>query len=197
MAAKNAYVPSMRDEAVKARTGKNWAGWFGTLDKAGAAKLDHRGIATLLSGKYGVPGWWSQMVTVEYERARGRRVVHQTATGFSVSISKTIAAGIPELFAAVADANVRRKWFPRGAFEPSSQSVNKYVRGAWKKRARVEIGFMRKSAGKAKADASVNKLADKAQIGVGVNKLASKADVEHERAAWKAALVRLQSMLER
>jgi hypothetical protein len=183
MAAKKAYAPSMSDRAVKARTGKDWAGWFGTLDRAGAAKLDHRAIAALLSKKYGVPGWWTQMVTVEYERARGKRAVHQTASGYSVSISKTIAADIPEVYAAVADAGARRKWFPKGAFAATSQTANKYLRGAWKKDARVEIGFMKKGEGKA-------------QIGVGVTKLASKADVERERTAWKAALAKLQSSLE-
>ena len=32
------YVPNMSDAAVKAKTGKDWAGWFGALDKAGAAQ---------------------------------------------------------------------------------------------------------------------------------------------------------------
>lgn len=182
MAEKKAYVPSMSDVAVKRRTGKDWAGWFGTLDRAGAAKLDHRDIAALLSKKHGVPGWWSQMVTVEYERARGRRAVHQTRTGYSVSISKTLEASIAELYAAVADASARKRWFPKGAFEPSSQTAGKYLRGTWKKTARVEIGFIKKGEGKS-------------QIGVGVTRLADKADVERERTAWRAALARLQRML--
>ena len=52
-----AYVPSMSDAAVKAKTGKDWAGWFGALDKAGATKLEHRAIADILSEKHGMPGW--------------------------------------------------------------------------------------------------------------------------------------------
>jgi len=183
MATRKAYAPAMSEEAVKAKTGKGWVSWFSTLDRAGAVKMDHRTIAALLSKKYGVPGWWSQMVTVEYERARGLRDVHQTASGYSVSVSKTLSVSIPELYAAVADRTVRRKWFPRGAFEPSSQTVNKYLRGAWKKTARVEIGFIRKGE-------------RKSQIGVGVTKLAAKADVEREREDWKAALARLQRLLE-
>src|SRR5216684_7087696 len=91
------YIPSMRDEVVKAKTGRDWAGWFGALDKVGAAKLDHRAIADILSEKYGVPGWWYQMVTVEYERARGLRVPHQKAGGFSVGISKTVGVSLSEL----------------------------------------------------------------------------------------------------
>jgi hypothetical protein len=179
---KQAYVPSMSDASVKARTGRDWADWFGLLDKAGATKLDHTAITNLLHSKHGVPGWWCQMVTVEYERARGLRQRHETAHGFSVAISKTVATRLSGLYAATANASQRKKWFPKGAFEPSSQTRNKYFRGAWNENARLEIGFYAKGE-------------DKAQIAVQVNKLAKKSDVERERKAWKAALSKLQTML--
>jgi len=178
-----AYFPSMSDAAVKAKTGKDWAGWFGALDKAGAAKLDHRAITDILSEKHGIPGWWCQMVTVEYERARGLRVRHQTTSGFSVAISKTIATSLADLYEATANAAKRKQWFPMGAFELSRQTKDKYFRGSWNKNARLEIGFYAKGAGKA-------------QIAVQVNKLAKKADVELERAAWKKALGKLQELVE-
>lgn len=177
------YVPSMSDAAVKARTGKDWTSWFTALDQAGAAKLDHAAIAKLLHAKYGLPGWWCQNVTVEYERARGRRERYQTSRGFSVGVSKTIATRLPDLYAATAEAARRKKWFPKGAFELSSQTKGKYLHGAWKKNARLEIGFYAKGSGKA-------------QIALAVNKLANKADVERERKAWKAGLARLQALLE-
>jgi hypothetical protein len=53
----------------------------------------------------------------------------------------------------------------------------------WNKNARLEIGFY------AKGD-------NKTQIAMQVNKLAKKAEVERERKAWKAALLKLQAMLE-
>lgn len=177
-----AYVPNMSDAAVKAKTGKDWAGWFGALDKAGAAKLKHPQIAQLLHEKHGVPGWWCQMVTVEYELARGLRVRHQTATGFSVSASKTIATTLSALYTATSSAAKRKQWFPKGELEVSSQTKNKYFRGAWNG-ARLEIGFYAKEGGKA-------------QIAVQVIKLATRADVDRERAAWKAALGKLQKLLE-
>ncbi len=173
----------MADTAVKAKTGKDWAGWFTALDKAGAAELSHKEIANLLSSEYDVPGWWCQMVTVEYERARGRREPHETTSGFSVAVSKTVAASLPHLYAATADASQRRKWFPKGAFEPSSQTKHKYFRGAWNKSARLEIGFYAKGDGKS-------------QIALQIKKLGKKGDVESERKAWRAAVVKLQEMLE-
>ena len=178
------YVPGTSDAAVKAKTGKDWAGWFGALDKAGAAKLQHSQIAQLLHEKHGIPGWWSQMVTLEYELARGLRVRHQKADGFSVSASKTIATSLASLYAATAGAAKRKQWFPKGEFEPSSQTRNKYFRGAWNGAARLEIGFYATQGGKA-------------QIAIQLNKLAKRTDVDRERAAWKAALGKLQQLLEK
>lgn len=172
----------MSDAAVAAKTGKDWAGWFAALDRAGAAKLAHREIASLLYDKHGVPGWWCQMVTVEYERARGLRARHQTASGFQVGVTKTIAASVLALYRATASAAARRKWFPPGKFAPSSQTKDKYLRGAWNGSARLEFGFYAKGAGKA-------------QIALGVTKLAKKADVEAQRAAWKKAFDRLATIV--
>ena len=176
------YVPSMSAAAVKARTGKDWQGWFRTLDKAGATKLTHAQIAQLLARKHRVPAWWSQMVSVEFERARGLRQRHETARGFSVAISRTMPAALAHLYAATAGAAERRKWFPTGVFEPTSQTRDKYLRGRWKQRARVEIGFLARAPGRS-------------QVAVQVNRLGKKSEVEPLRAAWKAALSRLQLLL--
>ena len=176
------FTPSMSDAAVKAKTGKEWDDWFATLDQAGAAYLHHPAIATLLSNNYALPGWWCQCITVNYEQARGRRVRHQTTSGFSASVTKTLPASLSALYAATTDPAKRKKWFPKGAFEPSSQTRNKYFRGTWKKGARLEIGFYAKGQGKS-------------QIAVQVNKLAKRADVDRERKAWKAGLAKLQATL--
>jgi hypothetical protein len=177
------HVPSVSDAAVKARTGRDWPGWFGALDKAGAKALSHREIAHLLAARHRVPQWWSQMITVEYERARGLRMRHQTGAGFSVSVSRTLATRLPQLYAAAARPGERRKWFPRGGFELSSQTREKYFRGRWKHSARIEIGFYARKAGRS-------------QIAVQVSRLADRAEVEPVRRAWKAALRRLEVLLE-
>jgi hypothetical protein len=181
-ARKQADPPSMSDAAVKAKTGKVWSEWFKLLDAAGAQALEHRAIVTLLSTKHDVPGWWRQMVAVEYERARGLRQVHQKSDGFSVSASKSVATSLEALYQATAHAAQRKRWFPAGTFVASSLTENKYVRGAWNEGARLEIGFYAKGSGKA-------------QITVQVNKLASAGEVERERAAWKAALAKLDERL--
>jgi hypothetical protein len=180
---KPAYVPALSDATVEAKTAKSWAAWFFALDTTGAAKLDHRGIVRLLSETHGVPSWWCQTIAVEYERARGLRAPHQTPSGFSVAVSKTIAASVSDVYDATAKALVRAKWFPRGTFEVSSQTKDKYFRGSWKKTARAELGFLAKGAGKA-------------QIAVHVGKLEDEEDVEAERAAWKGAFEKLAALIE-
>src|SRR4029077_19696334 len=97
------WTPSMSDEAVKAKTGRGWMGWFIILNKANAGALTNKDIATLLYEKHNVPGWWAQMITVEYERARGGRQKHEQLDGFSVSVSKTLQADLGTLYRAFAD----------------------------------------------------------------------------------------------
>jgi hypothetical protein len=183
MAKSKTAQPSMSDAAVKAKTGRDWAGWFAVLDRAGAASLEHKAIVALLSDTHGVPAWWRQMVAVEYERARGLRALHQTASGYSVAVSRTLATSLPKLYAAAASDATRAKWFPKGKFEGSSQTRDKYFRGAWGKGARLEINFYSKGP-------------DKAQLAVQISKLAGKADVETQRGIWKSALGKLQELLE-
>ena len=54
-------------------TGKGHGEWFGLLDAWGATDHSHTEIARWLNAEHGVPGWWSQNITVNYERARGMR----------------------------------------------------------------------------------------------------------------------------
>ncbi|HUO02651.1 MAG TPA: hypothetical protein VMU31_07725, partial [Rhizomicrobium sp.] len=73
-------------------------------------------------------------------------------------------------------------WFPKGKFEETSRTEDKYWRGKWKS-GRLEVGFYAKGAGKA-------------QIALQSNKLASQDMVEKERALWKKAMDRLQAIIE-
>ncbi len=72
------------DAAVRKATGKGWDEWFALLDSEGAEALPHKQIARLLHDRgYIASSWWCQMVTVGYERARGKRVLGETeSAGF-------------------------------------------------------------------------------------------------------------------
>jgi len=99
------------DDAVRKATGRDWAEWFDALDAAGAGDLDHRGIVDR-TVELGGGDWWAQMISVAYEQARGKRVLHQKADGFAVSASRTIDAPAEVLHAAVADQGQRDRWLP-------------------------------------------------------------------------------------
>ena len=178
----NAEIKTMMtDAAIKAKTGKDWAGWFAALDKAGAARLDHRGIARLAGEKMGAGDWYGQMVAVSYERAHGLRVTNQKCDGeFSVSVTRVMKAPLTRLYA-VATAEPKT-WFPKGDFMESSRIKDKYWRGKWKS-GRLDLGFYAKGPGKA-------------QIALQSNKLSGAAAVEKERSLWKKAIDTLQGMVE-
>src|SRR5580704_12020346 len=98
------------DDVLKQRTGKTWAEWFPILDKAGAKKMNHTEISAVLHEKFGVPGWWCQMIAVGYEHSRGLRELHESCGGFTASVSRTFEIGVESLFAACVDDKKRRAW---------------------------------------------------------------------------------------
>jgi len=83
-------IAGTTDNAVLAKTGKDWSWWFAILDKEKSSKLTHKEIALLLHDKYKVTLWWAQKITVGYEQERGLRKLHQKSDGFQISKSKSL-----------------------------------------------------------------------------------------------------------
>lgn len=172
-------------DAVRAKTGKTWEEWLRILDKEKAAKLSHKEIAQRLHDKYKVSAWWSQMITVGYEQARGLRAVHQQADGFSASASKTVNAPLGELYAACADEATRAQWMGRKRYKVSRATPNKSLRLGWGKdeATRVDLGLYSKGA-------------TKSQIAIQHSKLADATEVAKMKTYWKGALDKLARLLE-
>src|SRR6185369_17849812 len=89
-----AKLAGMSDAVIKERTGCTWERWVKALDNKGADKMSHRDIATLVSEKYKVPSWWTQTVTVGYERIKGLRARGQRRDG-SYETSKSRTFDVP------------------------------------------------------------------------------------------------------
>jgi hypothetical protein len=172
------------DEVLKQRSGKTWAEWFPILDKAGAKKMNHTEISAVLHEKFGVPGWWCQMIAVGYEHSRGLRKLHESSAGFSASVSRTLGLGLKPLFAACADDKKRGAWLKGDKLVISTARPEKTVRGAWDGASRLEIRFYAK--GKAKTQVVIDHM-----------KLASSSDVEKMKAYWSENLERLREFAER
>jgi hypothetical protein len=171
------------DAAVTKATGRNWSDWFRILDKEGAKKKSHQEIAAKLHDKYGVPRWWSQMVTVTWEQARGLREVHQQSAGFTANVSRTFAVAVDDLFKAWDDARRRNKWLGEKVTVRKA-TAPKSIRITWSDGTSVEAGFY------AKGDA-------KSSVAVQHSKLAARADVDARKKFWADALDRLRKTLER
>jgi hypothetical protein len=172
--------------AVEKATGKSWEAWGKALDKDGAASLPHRVIAELVHGKYKVGDWWSQMVTVGYEQARGLRAPHQKADGFSASVSRTLPASMGTVYAAVADARRRAKWL-KEAITVTKATPRKSVRITWGDGTKVAVGFWDKT-GKSGGR--------KTQITLQHDKLKNAAAVGKAKKFWAEKLDALGRVLE-
>ena len=172
------------DEAAAAKTGKTRAQWFRILDKARAKKLAHREISRILNETYKVGPWWSQMIAVEYERARGLRDAHQKCTGeYAASVSRTFASPIADIYAAWVDERLRKTWLGDACIEISTKTKNKSLRAAWDgNKSRLSVNFYAKGP-------------EKTQVAVDHMKLANSKDCEKMKAYWATALNRLETLI--
>jgi hypothetical protein len=157
------------DIAVKAKTGRTWAQWCTLLDKEKAGEKSHKEISALLESKYEVGEWWCQMVTVGYERSRGKRAVNQTTRGFSASVSRTIASSAAKAHKAWTDDEIR---------------AGKSLRITWPDETNVDVTITPR--GK-----------DKCVLAVQHDKLKSAAAVRGAKSFWSQRLDTLRDTLER
>lgn len=88
------------DESVREATGRGWDEWLEVLDAAGASAWDHKEVVGHLERAHPeTSSWWRQSITVEYERARGKRVPGQSAdAGFQVGVQRTVDAPVAEVW---------------------------------------------------------------------------------------------------
>lgn len=173
-------IAGISTEAVRAKTGKGWAEWIAILDEAGAKEMAHKDIAIYLSQKQGVPDWWSQMVTVGYEQARGLRGKHQKPEGYQISRSKTMAAPAAQLYAAWADKRKRARWL-KDALTIRTATPDKSLRILWGDgQTSLDVSFYPKGEGKC-------------QVVVQHSKIVNAKAAEKLKVYWAEALEALQA----
>lgn len=107
-----AALAGKRDALVLEKTGRTWEQWVHELDRRHAHELAHADLARLISAEYGVSMWWTQSVTVGYERIKGLRAVGQRRGGaFEASRSRTFPVAADALFELAANARRRAHWW--------------------------------------------------------------------------------------
>ncbi len=179
----------MEDAAIKRATGKTKAQWLALLDKAGAKKMSHRDIAKMVQTKYLKSkaasnvvtngGWWSQMITVEYERARGLRNQNQDEFGYMVSVHKTAMMSPQELLKAWSAIERSKPVAAKKLERLPSRSKRMQIRYKAKE-GQVVVFFDARGGGKSR-------------IAVEAVRLKSKSAVERERTFWKKMLTKIDS----
>jgi hypothetical protein len=157
-----AALAGMADEAVKEKTGRTWEHWVRTLDKHDAATMAHRDIAALVSVTYKVQDWWSQTVTVGYERIKGLRARGQRRDGtYEASKSRTYAVPVATLFDAWAQAALRNRWLDATGVKVRSATPPKAMRLVWPDGSVVIAGFTAKGEAKSSVALAHTKLPDR------------------------------------
>jgi len=175
-----AALAGMSDAIVAKKTGRTWQQWVDELDRAGAASLPHAKIARLLSDDFGTPAWWTQMLTVGYERIRGLREKGQQRDGsFAVNKSKTYDVPLAELWLGFVRCD---RWLDGASLRMSKATKHKYMRMRWEDGTPVEAGFTAKGDGKS-------------QVALSHSKLATRADAERLRKFWGERLAALGKVL--
>ena len=178
-------MPVSEAALVKA-TGHGWDHWLGLLDAWGAESHSHTEIARYAHEELGVPNWWSQGVTVGFERARGLRGLYERmgGGGFSVNASFTVNAPIERVSSAFLDESERSRWLPAGSIRLRSPRPNKggtfdFVEPS----SRVMAWFTSKGPAKT-------------QAGVEHSRLPDAESVESVRAFWRERFAELKERLE-
>ena len=173
----------MSDEKIKEKTGCTWERWVWALDAVNAQAWPHGEIAEYVSEKYKVPSWWTQAVTVGYERIRGLREKGQRRTGkWEASKSKTIDAAAGTVFKAFKQAKPRTAWLPNRVVVRTAVP-NKSVRLTWEDGTSVEVYLTPKGR-------------SKSVVAVQHTKLESRAAVDRLKAFWAQRLDVLADQLE-
>lgn len=163
--------PEHSEDTIKANTGRGWNEWTQVLDAWSADTKGHTAIATHLREEYGVDGWWSQAVTLGYERIKGLRLKYQGLDGtFTANKSKTIRADAQTLRKMLVSEKDRRDLFP--GFETELRS-------------RTDANTLRIGVGSGVALIYVEPLPDgRAKVTIAHEKLESTEDVELWKKFW-------------
>jgi hypothetical protein len=173
------------DASMLRATGKVHAEWFALLDEWGATSHTHTEIARWLSDTHDTPGWWTQNITVGYERARGMRAVHQMADGFSISVTRTISATPQQALLAFTSAPLRRRWLPDASMRQRPTRAARTARFDWADPASRVVVVV------------VPKGDDRATVAVAHERVPDAATAARLKTAWRGWLGELKAFLER
>ena len=173
------------------KTGHGYDHWFAVLDRFGALRAGHTASARHLLEEHGVSAWYSQAITVAYERAKGARVLGQTSRGsYQFSVSRVLGTDFETARRALTRKRRREAWL-----DPAAGAVARRLSTALEQtRPRSGSGFveLRDRAGDGAEGLVVLRVSarddGRSEVRVSHEQLADQHNVESFRAQWRALL---------
>jgi hypothetical protein len=176
-------LAGMSDAAIKAKTGCTWERWVRSLDHHKAYTWPHAKIAEFVHTKYKVPDWWTQTVTVGYERIKGLRAIGQRRDGaFEANKSKVFPVSLSRLYQAWHRPTSRARWLGEPKLVVRTARTDKSMRITWPDSTSVEVMFY-------------SKAAEKSQVTIAHRKLPDRTTSDRMKAFWTERLAALSELL--
>jgi len=110
-------TPPQTDAAIKKDTGKSFKEWFAILDAAGGPSLGRRELSLHFSKiePKAMLVKWGPSINFEYEKKHGVVEKDGRPKGYTICITKSIAAPPAAVYAVVEDGKSWKKWFGTNA----------------------------------------------------------------------------------
>ncbi|HSQ02406.1 MAG TPA: hypothetical protein VLN59_00135, partial [Burkholderiales bacterium] len=106
--------------------------------------------------------WWTQTVTVGYERIKGLRARGQQRNStYEMTKSRTFNVPVATLFDAWADASVRHRWLNGASVKVRTATAPKSMRLDWNDDGIAAVGFTAKGKSKSAVAVAYVKLPDR------------------------------------
>lgn len=189
------------DKAMARETGHTRSEWFKEIERTKADGRSAIGKA-LLARK--VDAWWLTVITVEYEAHAGIAEKDGRPKGYSLCITKSVAAPVSTVFKSFTISRELDKWFgaknDMAAAEGGSYGNADGNKGSVKK-VRPDKSLVLSWDAAGLAEGSVVEVlfqpkGDKCGIVVNHTRVMTRHEADEVRAMWGEALDRLKSVLE-
>ncbi|MBL8852552.1 MAG: SRPBCC domain-containing protein [Planctomycetaceae bacterium] len=192
------------DADCKKATGKTLKQWFKELDAADALKLGRRDTAKRISEEVS-NAWWATTIAVEYEGHKGIKKKDGLPEGYSICVTKSIAAPVTNVYQVWTDAKKFAEMFGDGGKqvvkEGGELSCAAGCKGKFTRvRADKDLRFTWEHPGCTApmlVDVMFQDAKGKCLMNVLTSRIQTRAESDGLRNAWTEALNRLKVMCEK